>query len=125
MTGLVITIVSFLVAVIAIRCIERGCDRARLRRFVVARRGTVIEIWEIHARPAAQTWRHTRVYQVRWTDELGDDHLVRCETSMRKGVYVSEAQVIQNPRHPTRARTTPRPRAAARAPEESTLPART
>ncbi len=121
----IVAIIGGLLLLVLLRALERALDQRRIRRYVEARACEVIELWEIHARPAAHTWRNTRVFQARFRDAHGSDHLVRCETSMRKGVYVSDEQIIIDPKRRAPARATPRPPRAEPVPEPQAEPART
>src|SRR5262249_5126665 len=84
-----------LVSAVVIRLAGGGMDHDRIRRYVEARGGKVIEAnWA----PFGPGWfgeKSDRIYAVRYLDQDGNEHQAHCKTSMWTGVYFTEDQIVK------------------------------
>jgi hypothetical protein len=92
---LVIALVFFLIALVVVLCLAAGSmDRGRIRKYIEARGGKVIQVkWS----PFGPGWfgeKNERIYAVRYMDRSGDEHEAFCKTSMLTGVYFTLDNVV-------------------------------
>ncbi len=92
-TGLGIFVALVAVATL-IRLAMGGIDRSRVRSYVESRGGRLLDArWA----PFGPGWfgeRSDRIYEVRYLDKDGNEHVAHCKTSMWTGVYFTEDRVV-------------------------------
>lgn len=96
--------------VIAIRVYAGSKDAGRVRAYVEERGGQLLSsTWT----PFGKGWfgdKSDRIYEVRYLDQEGNEHLASCKTSMFSGVYFTEDNIVAHGAVPARRqdRTTTR-----------------
>jgi len=95
MEGFLLLIPLFIIIAIVIRLAAGGLDHDRVRQYVEARGGKVIEAnWA----PFGPGWfgeKSDRIYAVRYLDQDGNEHQAHCKTSMWTGVYFTEDRIVK------------------------------
>jgi hypothetical protein len=104
MEFILILIPVAIILAIVIRLAAGGLDHDRVRQYVEARGGRVLESnWA----PFGPGWfgeKSDRIYEVRYLDRDGNEHRAHCKTSMWTGVYFTEDTITRyadrpQPRH--------------------------
>jgi hypothetical protein len=95
-------VIVFLIIVIGIviRLMAGGLDHDRVREYIESRGGNVIDA---HWAPFGPGWfgeRRDRIYEVRYVDGDGNEHLAHCKTSLWSGVYFTEDQIVRRAKDP-------------------------
>jgi len=92
---IVVIVALVIVAGLAIRVFAGGMDHGRVRQYVGARHGKVLDIrWA----PFGPGWfgeESDRIYEVRFRDRDGNEHLAHCKTSMFTGVYLTRDNIVK------------------------------
>ena len=98
MDGGVVVIIIVLVIVVGIvgRLLAGGMDHDRVRQYVEARGGRVLDAsWA----PFGRGWfgeKNDRIYEVRFLDQGGNEHEASCKTSLFSGVYFTEDRIVRH-----------------------------
>ena len=98
MDGGVAVIIIVLVIVVGIvgRLLAGGMDHDRVRQYVEARGGRVLDAnWA----PFGRGWfgeKNDRIYEVRFLDAAGNEHQASCKTSLFSGVYFTEDRIVRH-----------------------------
>jgi hypothetical protein len=94
-SGFVLLIPLFAIVALALRLVAGAFDHDRVRQYVEARGGRVIEVrWS----PFGPGWfaeKSDRIYAVRYRDESGDEHHAYCKTGMWTGVYLTRDEITR------------------------------
>lgn len=81
---------------LAIRLYAGSRDAERVRAYVAERGGQLLSsTWT----PFGRGWfgdKSDRIYEVRYLDDDGNEHLASCKTSMFSGVYFTEDNVVSH-----------------------------
>ena len=83
-----------------LRLMAGGLDHERVRRYVEARGGKVIESSWSPFGPGWYSETNDRIYGVRYTDREGNEREAFCKTSLWGGVYFTEDRIVK-PAAPT------------------------
>ena len=79
---------------VGIRLFAGVLNHDRIKDYIKSKSGTVMEIeWS----PFGPGWfgdQYTAIYQVRYRDRDGNEHLAYCKTSMLSGVYLTEDKIV-------------------------------
>ncbi|HEY7309199.1 MAG TPA: hypothetical protein VH643_07585 [Gemmataceae bacterium] len=98
--GFIVLIILGILAVLVIRLLAGGMDRDRVRDYVEARGGKLLETnWD----PFGPGWfgeKSDRIYEVRYRDKDGNVHRSHCKTSMWTGVYFTEDTIVSYGQQP-------------------------
>jgi hypothetical protein len=81
--------------VIALRLLAHPLDIQRIRQYISAQGG---ELLNAQWAPFATGWlgtRGARLYRIRYRDLNGHEHTATCKTNLLAGVYLSEDEVVQ------------------------------
>jgi len=79
---------------VGVRLLDGAIDKARIRRYVEARGGKLMQArWRLFA-PGWLGNRNQRMYRVVYRDADGQNHLAHCKTSMFSGVYFTGDVVL-------------------------------
>lgn len=85
---------AVIVVVIAVRIYAGSKDVGRVRAYVAERGGQLLSsTWT----PFGKGWfgdKSDRIYEVRYLDHEGNEHLASCKTSMFSGVYFTEDNIV-------------------------------
>jgi hypothetical protein len=98
--GIVLVILVVIGIAIAFRLFAGSMDRDRLRQYVEARGGKVIEATWAPFGPGWFGGNKERIYQVRYLDHDNNVHEAYARTSMWTGVYFTEDHIIQHGKPP-------------------------
>jgi hypothetical protein len=98
--GIVLVILVVIGIAIAFRLFAGSMDRDRLRQYVEARGGKVIEATWAPFGPGWFGGNKERIYQVRYLDRDNNVHEAYARTSMWTGVYFTEDHIIQHAKPP-------------------------
>jgi hypothetical protein len=85
---------------IVFRLFAGSMDRERIRQYVEARRGKVIEATWAPFGPGWFGGNKERIYQVRYLDRDGNVREAYARTSMWTGVYFTEDRITQHAKAP-------------------------
>jgi hypothetical protein len=95
-----IIIPLFIILAIVIWLVARGMDTDRVKEYIEARGGKLLEK---HWAPFGKGWfgeKSDRIYEVRYLDKEGNEHQATCKTSMWTGVYWTEDTIVKYARRP-------------------------
>jgi hypothetical protein len=99
-SGVVVIVVFVLVALIVIRLAHGSMDHIRVRVYIEAHGGNVVELnWA----PFGPGWfgsNRDRIYQVRYIDRGGNEHVAFCRTSGWSGVYFTDDRNVKHVKRP-------------------------
>src|SRR5262245_53507112 len=90
----------FIILAIVIWLVARGLDTDRVKAYIESRGGRLLEK---HWAPFGPGWfgeKSDRIYQVRYVDRDGNEHLAHCKTSMWTGVYFTEDRIVKYAERP-------------------------
>jgi hypothetical protein len=90
----IIPLLLFL-AIFVIWLIARGMDTDRVKEYIEARGGKLLEK---HWAPFGKGWfgeKSDRIYEVRYLDKNGNEHQASCKTSLWSGVYWTEDTIVK------------------------------
>jgi hypothetical protein len=95
MSGAVLLIPLAIIIAIAIRLAAGGWDRDRIRSNIESHGGKLLNTkWD----PFGPGWfgeKSDRIYQVRYVDSDGAEHVAHCKTSLTTGVYFTEDRALE------------------------------
>jgi hypothetical protein len=98
MSAPILLILPTIVVIVVIRVMAGRMDRDRIEQYILGRGGRVMEItWA----PLGRGWfgsDNDRIYEIRYRDNVGDEHLAHCKTSMWSGVYLTDDVVVRTAR---------------------------
>ena len=83
-------------AIIAIRLVADNFDRQRISEYVEVRGGKVIETAWTPFGPGWLGGGGERIYEVRYSDHVGNIHEAFARTNMLSGVYLAEDRIVQH-----------------------------
>jgi HAMP domain-containing protein len=98
--GILLVILVAIGIAIAFRLFAGSMDRERLRQYVEARGGRVIDATWAPFGPGWFGGNKERIYQVRYLDHDGNVHEAYARTSMWTGVYFTEDLIIKRGKPP-------------------------
>jgi len=101
-TILVFIVVAAVFIVIVLRLLHGGMDHDRIRQYVEARGGRLLDATWVPFGPGWLGKNKDRIYEVRYLDNEGRQHHSYCKTSGWSGVYLTEDS-IQPPTAPAEA----------------------
>lgn len=100
-SGFFLLFVGVIVLALVSRLLAGGMDEDRVRAYVKERGGRLLSSeWA----PFGKGWfgeKNDRIYEVRYQDRDGHEHLATCKTSMFSGVYFTEDRIVQYRKPPT------------------------
>jgi len=85
-----------MVMVAALSLLSRSGDHERVRDYFSGRGE---ELLDIRRKPFELSFRndkHSRIYEVRYRDKIGNIHKALCKTAALSGVYLSEDYVVED-----------------------------
>src|SRR5689334_21590793 len=95
MSGAILLIipVAIFLAIVS-RLVAGGWDRDRIRSDIEARGGQLLETTWAPFGPGWFGEKSDRIYQVRYLDAGGAEHVAHCKSSMTTGVYFTEDRTL-------------------------------
>ena len=96
---IVLIVPVLIIIVILIRLVAGSMDGDRVREYIESRGGKLLEK---HWNPFGKGWfgsGHERIYEIRYMDGEGNEHLATCKTSMLAWVYMTEDQIVRSARN--------------------------
>jgi hypothetical protein len=87
--------------VVVIWLVARGLDSDRVKAYIESRGGRLLEKRWAPFGPGRFGEKSDRIYQVRYLDRDGNEHLAHCKTSMWTGVYFTEDRIANYAERPT------------------------
>ena len=93
--GIVVVFLGGVVAIVAIRLMAGSLNHGRIREYIENKGGEIVEIqWD----PFGPGWfgeKSDAIYQIKYLDRDGNEHLAHCKTSMFSGVYLTEDKIVK------------------------------
>jgi len=93
--GIFLLVICIGVLVLATRVIAGEMDDDRVRDYIVGQGWRFISCQWTPFGPGWAGERSDRIYEVRYIDKEGNEHLAYCKTSMGTGVYLTQDKIVR------------------------------
>ncbi len=93
-------ILFVVILAIVIRLAAGGMDHDRVRQYIEEQGGQVLETRWAPFGPGWFAEKSDRIYEVRYLDRDGNEHVAHSKTSMLSGVYLTEDRIVKHADQP-------------------------